>query len=99
VNQHAGDVIKTIFQQSNITLDSYAHLESSTGTLHLCQNNTDSVRPAECPIIWPIPEAVPTTVNGNKVARRSMEVMKNLTESGNLAGLTIIGVSAIELHS
>ena len=92
MNEHAGDVMKTIISQTNVqVVDNYAHLEPSTGILHLCQNNTESMKANECPVIWPIPGAKPTFVNGIKVAPRSVEIMKNLTSSGELIGLTIIG--------
>lgn len=84
--------MKTIFLQANITLANYAHFESNTGTLHICQGNANSARPTECPIIWPMPGAEPTTINGNKVASRSVEITKNFTNSGELTGLTILGM-------
>jgi hypothetical protein len=84
--------MKTIFRQANVTTRNYAYLESSTGTLHLCENNTESARPTECPVIWPLPGAKPTIVNGKKVARRSLGITKTLTDSGKLTGLKIFGV-------
>jgi len=84
--------MKTIFRQANVTIHDYAHLESSTAVLHLCRNNTESARPTECPIIWPLPEAKHTTVNGRNLTRSSMEIVKNFTNSGQSTGLNLIGV-------